>query len=114
MRKLFLISAVLFLGACQYPYIITGPAPGYSEWVVYIESDTEWTGLVGGRGVSGFGDRAFRTTALGSCWTVRKTRVTGLLRAYAMPANLSNRTQNVPKVSDKATTSPYGGVSGCL
>lgn len=113
MKKIFFLIPLFLLTACQYPYIMVGPQ-GYSEWVVYVESDTEWSGNVGGQGVSGFGNRSYRVNTLGTCWYVRKTRVNGLLRAYAMPANHSNRNQQVPKVDDKATTSAFGMVSGCL
>jgi len=111
MRLAFAFALLLGLSGCRDPLIL-GPRVAVVEFVVRVESDTEWTGLVNGVGVSGFGERAFPIT--GGCWVFTKRTVDGLIRAYAMPANVSSRQAGVPKFGDKATTSAFGTVPGCL
>jgi hypothetical protein len=108
---LWLLVTVAVTGSCSQPFIF-GPRVFAPEYVVRVESDTEWTGTVNGLGVSGFGDRAYPITV--GCWWFTKRTTQGLLRSYAMQSNLSSRTPDIPKYSDKATTDAFGSVSGCL
>lgn len=98
-------------GSCRQPFIF-GPSVFTPEYVVRVESDTEWTGTVNGLGVSGYGERSYPITI--GCWFFVKRTSQGLLRSYAMPSGHSSRNRQTPKYGDKATTDPFGSVSGCL
>lgn len=113
MRKLFFLLLLLTTTACSNPFIILGP--GVNDWAVQIQSDTEWTALVGGVGVSGFGDRVIPMNHVATCWSVRKLTNNGLVRAYAFPTSAAGRPMNdIPRRGDKATTTPYGMVASCM
>lgn len=112
MKKILLLL-LLATTACQTPFIL---APyGSVDWVVRIESDTEWTAVVAGVGLSGFGDRTVPLSVYASCWSVRKVTQRGVVRAYAMPAQYLGRPQaDIPARGDRATSAPFGAVAGCM
>lgn len=113
MNKLLLMCVALTMSACQYPILVglNGNVPG--QYAVHIQSDTRWHGTVSGEGVTGFTTRTVNVPAgMPVCFTVHKETAVGLLRVYIMPQNVAPGT--VAPLKDKATTSPYGVVSGCL
>ena len=113
MRKLILLALLSTAAACSNPYIILGP--GVNDWAVQIQSDTEWSAIVGGVGMSGFGDRVIHLERVASCWSVRKLTNNGLIRAYAFPTSAAGRPMNdIPRQGDKSTTTPFGMVAACM
>ena len=119
MKKIF-ISSLLVLSACR-PFIIVAP-PAFppsdaygmqSTFIVRIESDTFYEGHVGSRSVHGASGAASYPIYPGECYMIRKTRTSGLLRMFVTYSTYYVG-GNFPKFSDRATTTAFGVISGCL
>lgn len=115
MRKLLMVatlSLTLVLSGCEY--LLAPPYRYYDrgDYMVRIESDTEWEGYVGNTWVSGFGNRNYPVWER-VCWDIQKTRSQGLLRVFVTYREYYSG-GNYPIWEDRATTSAYGIVRGCM
>ena len=99
-RNLALTAGTLALVACDKP-------------TLYVESNTAWTGRVGGSDaqysaeVQGEGNKVYELRSGTTCWEFRKLTADGTLRAYARKRG--NRTEG-----DEKTTQPFGQIAGCV
>ena len=113
-RLSFILSLVLFTGC--YPYVLMGPVMGQDVYtIVRVESDTEWSGIIGHQVVEGFGDKSF-PMPIGTCWDIGKRRpVMGMVRTFATyNTYYKGNNGRIPVWSDRATTSAVGRVRGCV
>jgi|SRR5687768_3234744 len=81
-----------------------------------IESDTSWTGTVGGIPVSGHGSLDMELPARNGgrgavCWDIRKTSEAGTLRAHVEQSTFFGLGSVVE--GEMTTTAPFGVVAGC-
>ena len=109
MRKFLLIFIVLLTTGC---YEFLSPVYYDREYIVRIESDTYWEGNIDGASVYGFGTRSYIVYGP-ACWNIYKTTYSGLLRSFASYRDYYQG-GNFPLWQDRATTSPYGSVRGCI
>ena len=87
---------------------------------LFIESDTEWDGVIGGSSgtggsssqssVSGTGNRTFELEKGTTCWNFRKRTEGGRLKAYAKEPSLLGSDSK----GEAETVAPFGVVSGCI
>jgi hypothetical protein len=79
---------------------------------LHVESDTEWSGAIGGvsssSSVDGSGNDVFDIEP-GDCWTFQKETRTGSLRAYATSKTIFGE----DKTGEAVTSAEFGIVSGC-
>ena len=100
LRKLAFAAVTLALVGCDKP-------------TLYVESNTAWTGRVGGSDatyaaeVQGEGNKVYELRSGTTCWEFRKLTAEGTLRAYA--TKRGNRTEG-----DDRTTQPFGQIAGCV
>jgi hypothetical protein len=98
------LAAALLLASC-------------GEQVLHIESDTIWSGSVGGSAISGRGSwegrLPNRTPSRGQvCWRIQKDSDAGTLRAWVEQGTFFGAGNVVE--SEMTTTAPHGVVSGCV
>src|SRR4051812_7026771 len=79
-----------------------------------IESNTQWSGSIGGNGsetIQGSGNRSIDIGTEGGsyCWAIQKQTRTGSLRVY-VKAHTITGTDNQ---GDASTSADFGVVSGC-
>ena len=100
LRRFTLLTTALVLVGCDKP-------------TLYVESNTAWTGRVGGSDaqysaeVQGEGNKVYELRSGTTCWEFRKLTADGTLRAYA--TKRGNRTEG-----DDKTTQPFGQIAGCV
>jgi len=109
LKKIIITLSLIFTTGC---YEFLSPIYYGEQYLVRIESDTYWEGTVDGRRIYGYGNREYLVYAP-SCWSVYKTTYNGLLRTFATYRDYY-RGGNFPTWDDRATTSPYGSVNGCI
>lgn len=84
-----------------------------SSKTLEIESDTQWSGAVGGNAthsVDGSGNGSISIDASGIvCWNFQKQTTAGRLRVYAKTKTIVSSERD----GDAVTTAQYGVVSGC-
>ena len=92
---------------------VTFALVGCDKPTLYVESNTSWTGRVGGSDaahsaeVQGEGNKVYELRSGTTCWEFRKLTAEGTLRAYARKRG--NRTEG-----DEKTTQPFGAIAGCV
>lgn len=104
----------LLLSGCYPLYIV---APNMSGYIVRIESDGDWEGVVDNQLVSGFGNRGIPVSPqLGQsvCWDIRKSRPhAGMLRAFFTYRDYYAGSHHHPRYGDSVTLNVLGRVRGC-
>jgi hypothetical protein len=114
MKTILLFSVMLVLSSCHPYYIL---APNNSGYIVRIESDGEWEGIVDGQVVSGFntaGIPVYPRLGRSVCWDIRKSRpYTGMLRAFMTYRDYHSGSELHPRFGDAVTLSWNGRVRGC-
>lgn len=112
-RRTILICSLIFLSACYVPYFM---APNMSGYIVRVESDGEWEGVIGNQVVSGFGTMSYPVDITWGtvCWDIRKRYFLqpGLLRAFLTYRDYYSGSTHHPRYGDQATTAG-SRVSGC-
>lgn len=100
MRWPFLVVVLLTATACGGPTMV-------------IESDTSWSGSIGGTGssatYSGSGNREFDLESGTTCWSIQKQTRPGRLRAYVKRKTITGSDVE----GDATTNAEFGVVSGC-
>jgi hypothetical protein len=99
------------------PFVAALLLASCGEQVLHIESDTAWSGTVGGSAVSGRGPwegrLPARTPGRGQvCWRIQKDSDAGTLRAWVEQGTFFGLGNVVE--SEMTTTAPHGVVSGCV
>ncbi len=98
MKRLVLLVPLFALAACSI--------------TLEIESDTSWSGAVGGTSsttIDGSRNRSIDIPS-GTCWSFQKQTETGRLRVYATSTSIVGATN---REGEAVTTARYGVVSGC-
>lgn len=92
--------AALLVGAC-------------TSKTLEIESNTTWSGAIGGDATSTIDGRGSRSIGIPSsgiyCWDLQKQTQEGSLRVYAKVKTVTSSERD----GDATTTAEYGVVSGC-
>lgn len=99
MRILMLAIAVFLLAGCE-------------GRTLHVESNTSWTGYIGGdagSSVEGRGNHSWPLNPGTTCWSFQKETEGGTLRAYASGGGIAAPDRQ----GDATTTAAYGVVSGC-
>ena len=113
-RNILVTLSLLFISGC-YPYLIV--SPNMSGYIVRVEADTDYdviiTDATGGQSHSGWSDVGIRVVPP-ACWTVRKRRIGGMIRAFGTYSDYHRGSNMHPRWDDQATTSAYGTVRGCM
>lgn len=100
-QALLVPLAVLLLAACDEKHLV-------------IESDTSWEAEIDFLGsIGGTGDTEINLSDVPAnvCWTVQKTTIEGVLRAYLRDETWFGLGEEVD--GDRTTSEPNGVVSGC-
>lgn len=112
----YLLLAVMLLSSACHPYYLL--APNMSGYIVRIESDTDWEGVVGSQAVSGFQTQSFPVTVIPHtpiCWNVRKSRYSsGMLRVFLTYRDYHTGSTTHPRWGDSVTIMPLGVVRQCV
>jgi len=96
-----------------YPVLLVDPFLT-SGYIVRIESDTEYTGFIGNRVISDFGDKSYPVNR-GECWNIQKRTYGGLLRVFGTVREYYATTAvTFPRWDDNASVLPYVTIRGCL
>lgn len=113
MRGILLMCSLIVMSACYLPYVM---APDISRFIVRVESDGEWEGVIGHHQVSGFGTMSYPVDIIWGtvCWDIRKRYFLqpGLLRAFLTYHDYYAGSQQHPRYGDQVTTLGHR-VSGC-
>lgn len=113
-RVLFLLLMVTVVSSCHPIYIL---APNTSGYIVRIEADGEWEGVVDSQIVSGSfarGIPVYPRYGRTVCWDIRKSRpYPGMLRAFMTYRDYHTGSEMHPRFGDDVTLSVTGRVRGC-
>ena len=113
-RNILVTLSLLFISGC-YPYLIV--SPNMSGYIVRVEADTEYdvyiTDASGGHAHTGWADVGIRVHPP-ACWTVRKRRVGGMIRAFGTYSDYYRGSNMHPRWGDAASVLPYAVVRGCM
>jgi len=114
MKYLRVWFMVLFMASCHPHYIF---APNSSGYIVRIEADGPWEGVVDHQVVSGFNTAGIPVhPRLGRevCWDIRKSRpYSGMLRAFMTHRDYHTGSEMHPRFGDSITLHVTGRVRGC-
>ncbi len=112
--KKYMILCCVFLSACFPMYVL---APNMSGYIVRIESDVAWEGVVNDTWVSGVNTLSIPVTPqVGRvvCWDIRKSLpAPGLLRVFMTYRDYHTGSTTHPRWGDDATVSILGRIRGC-
>ncbi|MGH7585474.1 MAG: hypothetical protein ACREMH_04440 [Gemmatimonadales bacterium] len=87
---------------------------GCGDKTLFVESNAPWEGTVDGVGaVTGESNGDFDVSEVDGevCWTLRKTTMAGVLRAYVEDEGAFGLGTNIEGL--ETTNEPYGEVTGC-
>jgi hypothetical protein len=113
--KRAILCLTLLLSACHPYYLL---APNNTGYIVRVEADGEWEGVVDNQRVSGFntaGIPVYPRLGRSVCWDIGKSRpYTGMLRAFLTYRDYYSTSDMHPRFGDSVTLSMSGRVSGCV
>jgi len=112
-RRVWFLVLIIIMTGCYVPYFM---APNTSGFIVRVESDGEWEGVIGNQVVSGFGTQSYPVDITWGtvCWDIRKRYLMqpGLLRAFLTYRDYYSGSTQHPRYGDQATTLGQR-VTGC-
>jgi hypothetical protein len=113
--RILLFMLLFSLSACYPVYIL---APNTTGYIVRIEADGPWEGVVDGQVVSGFnasGIPVFPRMGRSVCWSIWKSRpYSGMLRAFMTYRDYhTGSAEHYPRFGDNITLNITGRVQGC-
>jgi hypothetical protein len=114
MKSFIVVLLTGMLLSCRPIYIL---APNNTGYIVRVEADGPWEGLVDHQVVSGFGTKSFPVYPRlhhDLCWRIRKSSPhAGLLRAFLTYRDYHPGSDVHPRFSDTVTLHITGVVHGC-